>query len=119
MNSYIYACFAAAIHAKIVGDIQFSSLGKFQLENPSFVHVAKWIDFESTSEPFLFATSFSRDPDVPGSVTVVPDLKKAVTAGDVSTLKATKLNVGNSIRYPNDASMAPPTAFEANRVIAV
>ena len=83
------------------------------------MHVSKWLDFESTSEPFLFSTSFSRDPDAPGSVTIVPDLKKAVTAGNVSALKATKLDVGKSIRYPNDAIMAPPDAFEANRVIAV
>ena len=46
-------------------------------------------------------------------------LKEAVASGDVSTLKATKLDTGDSLNAPMDPRMAPAIAFTANRVIAV
>ena len=46
-------------------------------------------------------------------------LKEAVAAGDVSTLKATVLDTGDSLVAPFIPMLAPATAFEANRVVAV
>ena len=118
MKSFALACYAAAVAAEAVGDINFTSVGKISIENPSFMHVKQWVDFYSTSDPYLFVTSFTGAPGA-GSVTIVPNLKEAVKAGDVSTLKGTKLDTGDNLKWPNDARMAPALAFEANRVIAV
>ena len=118
MKSFALACCAAAVAAETVGDINFTSVGKISVENPSFMHVKQWVDWMSTSDPYLFVTSFTGAPGA-GSVTIVPNLKEAVKAGDVSTLKGTKLDTGDNLKWPNDARMAPALAFEANRVIAV
>ena len=118
MKSFFFACCAAAVTAATVGDVNFTSVGKFSVENPSFMHVKQWVDFMSTSDPYLFVTSFTGAPGA-GHVSIVPGLKEAVKAGDVSTLKATKLDTGDVLKWPNDARMVPAMAFEANRVIAV
>ena len=118
MRLFALACCAAAVAAETVGDVDFTSLGKFSIEKPSFMRAAKWVDFYSTSDPFLYVTSHSLSTGE-GSISIVPGLKEAVAAGDVSTLKATKLDTGDSLNAPMHPSMAPAIAFEANRVIAV
>ena len=120
MKSFPLACCVAMVAAQTVGDINFTSLGKFSIENPNYIRVGKWTDFYSTSDPFLFVTSgLTSYTGEPGSITIVEGLKEAVIAGDVSTLKATKLDTGDKLIAPLDARMAPADAFQANRVIAV
>jgi hypothetical protein len=51
------ACCTAIVAAETIGDLSFTSIGKFQIENPAFIDIAKWTDFYSTSDPFLYSTS--------------------------------------------------------------
>ena len=120
MKYFSLACFAGIATAKIVGDIDFKSLGKFSIENPNYLHVDVWWHNYSISDPFLYVTSgLTSYTGEPGSISIVEGLKEAVIAGDVSTLKATKLDTGDKLIAPMDPKMAPPMVFEANRVIAV
>ena len=53
-----------------------------------------------------------------GSLSIVPGLKEAVVAGDVSTLEAFKLDTGGVIYSCHDYDVAPASAFDGNRVIS-
>ena len=120
MKSLPLACCAAVVAAETIGDLSFTSIGKFSIENPSFIDIAQWTDFYSTSDPFLYSTSgVTSLSGEPGTLTIVEGLKEAVAAGDVSTLKATVLDTGDSLVAPFIPMLAPATAFEANRVLAV
>ena len=53
-----------------------------------------------------------------GSLSIVPGLKEAVIAGDVSTLEASKLDTDGVIYSCRDYDVAPASAFDGNRVIS-
>ena len=114
MKSFVLACTAAVATAEVVGDINFTSLGKLQIKNPSSVKIAQWEDQDSPSDPFVLMNA----GDGFGSLSIVPGLKEAVIAGDVSTLEAIKLETDGYIYSCHDYDVAPASAFDGNRVIS-
>ena len=78
MKSFSLACCAVVGVAETVADINFTSIGNISIEHPFQMHVDQWVDFYSTSDPFLLVTSFDTTPNAPGSVTIVPNLKEAI-----------------------------------------
>ena len=115
MKSFVLACAAAAAAAEVVGDINFTSLGKFYIKNSKNVTIAQWDDQNSTSDPFLLMKAGDRQY---GSLTIVPGLKEAVVAGDLSTLEAFELDTEGFNYTCHHYKVAPASAFDGNRVIS-
>ena len=90
MKSFALSCIAALAAAEGTGDINFTSIGHFKQKHAAFIDITKFDD----SEEFVLITEFSGMPLSNGSVTVVPGIKDAVVAGDVSSLKSSKLDSG-------------------------
>jgi hypothetical protein len=99
--------FAASLLAAIATatpDVAWESLGHFTLKNAAFPNISK---FES-SDKFLLCSSFGAFSS--GHVYVVPDITEAVVSGDVSSLKAVKLDTPN-FEWPNDVKVIPHDVF--------
>ena len=116
MKTFVSACLAALTAASGTGDLDFTSIGKFDIKHAAFLQVTQFDD----SEEFLLVTAFSGTPLSHGSVTIVPGVKDAVTAGDVSGLQGTKLDTGRTaFQWPNDAMVVPSDVFAGQRAIVV
>ena len=116
MKTFVSACLAALTAASGTGDLNFTSIGKFNQKHAAFLQVTQFDD----SEEFLLVTAFSGSPLSNGSVTIVPGVKDAVTAGDVSGLQGTKLDTGHTdFKWPNDAMVVPSDVFAGQRAIVV
>ena len=95
MRSFILACAVATAAAFVIGDtgdIDLTSLGKFRIQDLNSVKVLQWEDENSKSDPFLLMSS--GDSNYGGRITIVPGLKEAVVAGDVTTLDVFELDTG-------------------------
>ena len=82
-KSLIYSAVAAISSAQI--DLEFTSQNKFKLNHAAFVNMGKFED----SEDFMLVSTFKAMGD--GHVYMVPGVKDAVKAGDVSSLEPVKL----------------------------
>ena len=88
MKSFVISLLAAVAVSEGTGDVDFTSIGKFDAKHAAFLNVEKYGD----SDEFLLLSAFSGSPLSHGSVSVVPGIKDAVTAGDVSSLKENTLD---------------------------
>ena len=78
------ALFGSALAASAAAqvDLEFTSQGSFHLKNAAFVNPGK---FEDSDEDFLVVSAFG--PMSSGKIYMVPGIKDAVIAGDVSNLE--------------------------------
>ena len=104
MKTFAYACLSAMAVAEGTGDVNFTSIGQFKQKHAAFIQTTKFED----SEDFLLVTAFAGAPWATGNVSVIPGIKEAVIAGDVSGLKGTELDTDKiSFKWPNDAKVIP------------
>lgn len=117
MKTFALSCLAAlAAASSTFGDIEVTSIGQFKQKEAAFIQVTKFDD----SEDFLLVTAFSGTPWAKGSVSIVPGIKDAVAAADVSSLSGTKLDTGSThFMWPNDAKVVPSDVFDGQRAIVV
>ena len=110
MFTKIYATAALAAFASAVEDLELTSNNKFKLKHAAFLNMGKWDD----SEDFLLVSTFGAFSS--GHVYMVPGIKDAVTAGDVSTLDAVKLDTP-SFMWPNDVKQIPHEVFDERAIL--
>ena len=88
MKSLILSSLAAIAAAQ--EDLTFTSQDHFKLKHPAFINLGKFND----SEDFLLVSSFKAMGN--GDIYIVPNVKEAVKAGDVSQLDPVKLKTHQS-----------------------
>ena len=110
MFTKIYATAALAAFASAVEDLELTSYGKFKVKNAAFLNTGKWDD----SEDFLLASSFGAMSS--GHVYMIPGIKDAVNANDVTSLDAVKLKTP-SFEWPNNVSQVPYEVFNERAIM--
>jgi len=80
------------------------------IHDVSFVNIDKYED----SEDFMVVSTFG--PLVTGHVYVVPGLKDAVVAGDISTLQSYKLDTPG-FEWPNNCEAIPMDVFGERAIL--
>ena len=95
MNKFVTACLAAIAAAEGTGDLTFTSIGQFKQKQAAFIQVRNFEGIDGVDDSdFLLVTEFSGSPLSNGSVSIIPGVKDAVKAGDVSSLEGAKLDTG-------------------------
>ena len=85
-------------------DLEFTEQGEFKIHNAAFININSFED----SEDFMLVSTFG--PVTYGDVYIVPGLKEAVVAGDISTLQSYKLDVPH-FTWPNNIAVVPQDVF--------
>ena len=112
-QALLSAGLAAVASAQV--DLEFTSQGQFSAHDAAFITVSKWSD----SDEFLLGSAFGPSPVGHGSVYIIPNIKDAVKAGDVSTLAPVALDTGHTkFTWPNNVAAVPEDVF-GNRSIVV
>lgn len=93
VKTLLSSAIAALASAQI--DLEFTSNNQFKVKNAAFVSATKFED----SEDFLLVSSFGAMSS--GYIYIVPGVKDAVVAGDVSNLEAVKLDTAK-FEWPNN-----------------
>ena len=98
-----------------IGEVELTSLGKWNQEHAAFLNIEKFED----SDEFLLVTAFSGMPWVKGSLSIVPDIKSAVSSGDVTGVTGTALEIPDGIEFlwPNDAKVVPHDVFGYRAIV--
>lgn len=66
----------------------------------------------------MLVTAFAGAPWATGNVSIIPGIKEAVIAGDVSGLKGTELDTDKiSFKWPNDAKVVPQDVFGSRAIV--
>jgi len=107
-RSLISAAFAAAAAAQ--ADLDFTSEGQFKTKNAAFIDVTS---FEG-SEDFLLVSAFG--PFSSGKIYIVPGVKDAVIAGDVSSLEPVQLDT-DKFEWPNNIQVVPQDVFGERAIV--
>ena len=106
----LFGAALAASYANAQIDLELTSANKFHVKNAAFVNMGKWDD----SEDFMLVSSFGAMSS--GHIYMVPGIKEAVQAGDVSTLEAVKLDTP-SFQWPNDVAQVPFEVFNERAIL--
>merc|ERR1719163_1714361 len=114
MKTFVSACLAALAVADGTGDLEFTSIGQIKSKHAAFIQTTKFED----SEDFILVTAFSGTPWATGSVSIIPGIKDAVVADDVSSLKAKELDTGKiDFKWPNNAQVVPHDVFNSRAIV--
>ena len=111
VKSLLCSVFAALATAQ--EDLDITSIDKFKLKHAAFVNLGK---FDDSDEDFLLVSTFSGSPTAKGHVYMVPGVKEAVVAGDVSDLDPIKLDTP-SFEWPNDINVVPFDVFDERAIL--
>lgn len=104
MFSKTLASAALTAFASAQIDLEFTQQGEFKIHNAAFININSFED----SEDFMLVSTFG--PVTHGNVYVVPGLKEAVVAGDISTLQSYKLDTPD-FTWPNNIAVVPQDVF--------
>ena len=114
MSKFVASVFMAVVAGTGTGDIDFTSLGKITKKHAAFLQVTSYED----SDPFILVTDFSGSPLSNGAVSVIPGIRDAVVAGDVSSLQPTRLDTGKiNFQWPNNAQVVPREVFGFRAIV--
>jgi len=91
-------------------DLDFTSEGQFKVKNPAFINVGKF----DGSEDFLLVSSFGAMSS--GHIYMVPGVKDAVVAGDVSSLEPVQLDTPK-FKWPNNIEVVPQDVFGERTIV--
>ena len=106
----LFGAALAASYANAQIDLELTSNNKFKVKNSAFINFGKWED----SEDFMIVSSFG--PMSSGHVYVVPGVKDAVIAGDVSSLEGVKLDTPH-FEWPNNVEQVPFEVFDERAIL--
>ena len=109
-NALLGASLAA--FASATADLDFTSANHFKLKHAAFVNVAKFED----EEEFLLVSTFTGSPFGHGYVYMVPNIRDAVKAGDVSDLDPVQLDTPK-FEWPNDVQAVPQDVFGERAIV--
>ena len=109
-NALLGASLAA--FASATADLDFTSANHFKLKHAAFVEVAKFED----EEEFLLVSTFTGSPFGHGHVYMVPNIRDAVKAGDVSDLDPVELDTP-TFQWPNDVKAVPQDVFGERAIV--
>lgn len=90
--------------------MNITSIGQFKAKDAAFINVNKWSD----SDEFLLMSTFG--PMHSGHIYMVPNIKEAVKAGDVSTLEPVLLDTAD-FTWPNNLAMVPEDVFGGRNIV--
>ena len=102
------AALAALSQAQV--DLEFTEHGEFSIKNAAFIEINSFED----SEDFMLVSTFSPFHD--GNIYIVPGLKEAVVAGDISTLTSYKLDTPD-FKWPNNLAAIPKDVFGERAIV--
>ena len=92
-------------------DLTFTSNNSFKLKHAAFINTGKFMD---STEDFLLVSSFAAMGN--GNIYMVPGVKDAVKAGDVSTLSPVKLDTA-TFQWPNNIEVVPWDVFVERAIV--
>jgi hypothetical protein len=109
--------FASALLAAVsvaTADVNFTSMGTFNLKNAAFPSVASFGD--APEDKFLLVSSFGALSS--GAVYVVPSIKAAIVNKTVSQLKPVSLPLHRTnFQWPNDVKVVPFDVFGQRAIV--
>ena len=109
-NALLGASLAA--FASATADLDFTSNNHFKLKHAAFLNVGQFED----EQEFLLVSTFTGNPMGKGHIYMVPNIRDAVKAGDISSLEPVQLDTIN-FEWPNDIMVVPQDVFGERAIV--